>query len=518
MNRTETHGVCIRHTDLPGTSRLFRDFLYHFDDVAPYFQHDPSSPDSLAHARKAIQYPDSRRAQVAEALREINPPSANLDLFAQPNTAAVLTGQQVGLYGGPAYTLYKALSAIVLAGQLTKQGHPTVPIFWLATEDHDVEEIRAAHLWDQSITAQAASDGRPAGLHTLQGLPETKLFNATVQALADRHYTNGQTFGQAFLGLLQELLSPLGLIFADPLHPTLRAAGAAFLSQAAEAAPHLSQALVERGHSLEANGYHAQVHFDPKQTSLLFKFEGEQRQQLKFDGQQYSSGKQSWTPAELAQQGAALSPNALLRPVWQDWLFPTVALYGGPGELAYFAQSEVLYRELLGRMPVVLPRSFFTIVDPKSESILERYRLRYQEVLQNEEQVRDAISRRLIPPPLLDTLNESEQRIERAFHDLDIHLSAFDPTLVAASANSQSKVRYQFLKNKAKIIREVLRKNDQAQRQAAHLSHRLAPHGHLQERHYCLLSMLDEYGLDFIPTILENIHTDCHDHHVLMLG
>lgn len=518
MTRTETHGVCIRHTELPGASRLFKDLLYNFPKVAAFFQHDPSSPDSFAAARQAIQYPDSRRAQVAAALAEINPPSASLDLFAQPGTAAVLTGQQVGLYGGPVYTLYKALSAIVLAKQLTENGHPTVPIFWLATEDHDVEEIRSAHLWGQTITAEAASDGRPAGLHQLQGLPDTKLFGPIIQALADRHYRNGKTFGQSFLGLLQELLSPLGLLFADPLHPSLRAAGAEFLSQAAAAAPSLVDALAERTQALEQAGYHAQVFYDPKQTSLFFRFNGEQRQQLKFDGKLYSNGKQTWTPAELAAQGPQLSPNALLRPVWQDWLFPTVALYGGPGELAYFAQSEVLYRELLGRMPVALPRSFFTIVDPKSESILNRYRLRCQDVLAEEEQVRDAIAKRLIPPPLLATLEETEQRVERAFRDLDAQLSQFDPTLVDASSRSQSKIRYQFQRNKAKIVREVLRKNEQAKRQAAHLSHRLAPSGHLQERHYCLLSMLDEYGLDFIPTILDNIHTDCHDHHVLVLG
>ncbi len=518
MTRTETHGVCIRHTELPGASRLFQDFLYQFPKVSSFFHHDPSSPDSLSNALQAIEYPDARRAQVAAALAQINPPSQNLRLFAQSGTAAVLTGQQVGLYGGPAYTLYKALSAIVLAKQLTAQGQPAVPIFWLATEDHDVEEIRAAHLWDQTVTAQAASDTRPAGLHELAGLPEAALFGPEIQALADRHYRNGKTFGASFLGLLQELLSPLGLLFADPLQPAFRAAGADFLSKAAQAAPDLSDALVERGQSLERNGYHAQVFYDPKQTSLLFRFEGEQRQQLKFDGHTYTNGKQSWTPAELAHQGALLSPNALLRPVWQDWLFPTVALYGGPGELAYFAQSEVLYRELLGRMPVMLPRSFFTIVDAKSESILNRFRLRYQDVLRDEEQVRAVISQRLIPPPLLATLEESERRIERAFHDLDTQLAQFDPTLVAASANSQSKVKYQFQKNKAKIVREVLRKNDQAQRQAEHLSHRLAPHGHLQERHYCLLSMLDAYGLDFIPTILDKIHSDCHDHHVLVLG
>lgn len=503
-------GTCIRHSDLPGSSRLFVDFLYDFPRVEQFFAHDPSNTEALSSAITQIDYPFERRQAVVSALRATNPNQPALDTLAQPNTVAILTGQQVGLYGGPAYTLYKALTAVHYARQLTEQGQPAVAIFWLATEDHDVEEIRSADFWDARITADAASDGRPAGLHALAGLPDTLPLKPEIIALAERHYQNGKTFGESFLGLVQELLAPLGLIFADPLEPRLRAVGAEFLSQAALRAPELSENLVLRNKELTAAGYHPQVHFEANETSLFFLLDGDQRKQLKFNSKTYDA-------AAMAAHGAKLSPNALLRPVWQDWLFPTAALIGGPGEIAYFAQSEVLYRLLLGRMPVILPRAFFTVLDPKSAKTIERFRVPIADMLHDEEHVRKTLARRLVPPDLTESLNQAERNVQNTMTALAGKLESFDPTLSHALENSLRKIEYQFSRNHSKIVLEMLRKNEQAQRQAAHISHRLAPHGHLQERHYSLLAMLSDYGLDFIPTILNNIHPGCHDHHVLLL-
>src|ERR1700679_2555931 len=160
--------ACIRHTDLPGTSRLFADFTYHFDRVARFYGHDPHDPAALAAAASAIVYPDDRRAAMVQALEAQNGPSASLRLLAQPGTVAVVTGQQVGLFSGPAYTIYKAITAARLARDLTAQGIPAVPIFWLATEDHDFAEVSQAWTFDGAhqpvplrIESPAENTGRP---------------------------------------------------------------------------------------------------------------------------------------------------------------------------------------------------------------------------------------------------------------------------------------------------------------------------------------------------------------------
>ncbi len=505
------NGACLRHDEIPGSSRLFVDLVYDFAKVKAFYRHDPSDPESIGRAVAKIEYPAARRAAVADALGVLNAGSPSLALFAQEGTVAVLTGQQVGLYGGPVYTLYKALSAIHTARELTAKGTPAVPIFWLATEDHDVEEIRSAAFWDRDVATKATSDGRPAGEHLLAGLPEDLQLAPEIEALAKRHYVNGRSFGESFLGLVKELLAPLGMLFADPLEPALRAAGAPFLAEAARRQVELSAAMVVRGRELAAAGYHAQVHFERDETSLLFLLENGLRKQLKFHADGYDG-------EAMAAHGAALSPNALLRPVWQDWMFPTAVLVAGPGELAYFAQSEVLYRLLLDRMPVVTPRAFFSIVDAKTAKIVERFRVPYADMLHNEEHVRQTLAKRLVPPSLTEALREAEQSVTNAMTGLESKLEGFDPTLARALEASRRKIAFQFAKNRSKVVNEILRKDEQAQRQAAHISHRLAPHGHLQERHYSLLALLSDYGIEFIPTILANIHEGCFDHHLLLLG
>ena len=224
--------TCLRHSEIAGASRLFVDYLYDFERVSAFYTHNPLDPASLALTRTQVDYPDERRAAVVDALGEINENQPSLTLLAERGTVAVLTGQQVGLYGGPVYTLYKALTAIATARQLSAQGTPAVPVFWLATEDHDVEEVTSALFFEGEVKAEAASDGRPAGLHLLAGLRKDLALAGEVATLAAKHYQDGKTFGASFLGLLQELLCPFGMLFVDPLEPKLRAVGAAFLAGA----------------------------------------------------------------------------------------------------------------------------------------------------------------------------------------------------------------------------------------------------------------------------------------------
>ena len=295
---------------------------------------------------------------MAKALAGQNAPSELLTRFAQPDTVVVVTGQQVGLFGGPAYTLYKALTAAKLAADLTARGISAVPVFWMATEDHDFAEVN--HTWVFNADGDASRVGveaavvgqRPAGeypvphppvealLAAMRGLPEAD----AIATMAREAYRPGATMGAGFRALILKLLERVGVLVLDPLDPAVRAVGAPLLADAVQKAPALKAALLARGKELSEAGYHAQVLVEDK-TSLFFLLENGQRTTLRLKDAECAS---------LADRAADVSPNALLRPVWQDFMLPTVAYVGGPGELAYFAQSAVLYRELLGRMPVML--------------------------------------------------------------------------------------------------------------------------------------------------------------------
>jgi bacillithiol biosynthesis cysteine-adding enzyme BshC len=516
--------ACIRYSDLPGTSRLFTDFSYHFDRVAPYYGHDPHDPASLAKAAAEIDYPADRRAALVKALALQNGECESLRKLAGPGTVAVVTGQQVGLFTGPAYTIYKALTAARLARHLSDRGIPAVPVFWLATQDHDFAEVSHAWLFDAHgdsqvvrVDAPASAMGRqrPVGWISIDQAPVEALsavlkgmpFAEEVIAAVETAYTPGAGMGTSFRALLQTLTRNLGLLFLDPLDPAIRAIGAPLIAKAATASAEIQPRLIERNRELAAAGYHAQVHVDGR-TSLFFLLENGERVAVRRKDSNY---------ADLAGRAAEVSPNALLRPVMQDFLLPTVAYIGGPGELAYLAQSQVLYEALLGRMPVVMARSAFTLVDARSVKLLERYGLSVPQTFVPQHTLADRVARALVPPELESSLASAASQITAQVDRLKAGLEEFDPTLAAALSTSRGKIVYQLEKMRRKTEREALRRNQQASTEAGHLSALLFPHRHLQERFYSILPFLAQHGLGLVDRLYGAIELDCPDHRVFTI-
>lgn len=527
--------TCLRHTELPGTSKLFADFVYHYDRLHDFYRHNPWDSGSFRTAAAEIRYPEERRAALVAALAPINPGSRSLERLAQPGTVAVVTGQQVGLFSGPAYTIYKALTAARLARRLEEEGQPAVPVFWLATQDHDFEEIQHTWTFDGShhpvrlSVTKPGADASPVGVLPLQDVPLPALraalegfpFGSDVATLVEAAYQPGRTHGEAFRELLASLLPGLGLVFVDPMLPAVREIAAPLLTEALHQAPDLSAAIAYRGNALAERGYHAQVHFD-EHTSLVFLMENGRRQSLKRHGRDYLLGGRKMGIAELAARAVDLSPNALLRPVVQDYLLPTVAYIGGPAELAYLAQSEVLYRNLLGRMPVALPRSGFTLLDHRAEKLMHRYELGrcsnpLADFFDGDEHLRSRIAAVLIPKQLAASMQSSRDVVQHSLDRLSADLHSFDPTLAAAMEASRRKMGYQLDKLEGKIRREAVRRDQRASADAAYLSGLVYPNGHLQERFYSILPFLARHGVDLPSRIYGNVHLDCPDHQILSI-
>ncbi len=514
---------------IPGTSALFNDYLYDFDKVAKFFPHRPYRLESYVAAAQEVEYPAERRAALVEALRPLNPDSPNLSRLAQPGTLAVVTGQQVGLFSGPAYTVYKAVTAAKLAHQLTQNGLPAVPVFWLATEDHDAEEVSYIWVFDETarptkieVTEQNRT-GQPVGHIALDDIPIDALQDALgalpyadeVVALVERTYLPDATFGESFLRLLKELLAPLDLIYIDPLLPAVRQISSQFLANAVGRIPGLRDGLLDRNRELLAAGYHAQVNLEAD-SSLLFLFEQDKRVALRLRDGQFRTNDRSYTVAELQERKADLSPNALLRPVMQDYLFPTVAYVGGPAELAYMAQSQVIYQALLGRMPVMAPRNGFTLLDGRAGKLMVRYGLQIPELFDYQEVVRARIAAKLVPAHLLEYFSAMREATASQLVGLRVELVRFDPTLEAAARKSESKILYQLEKLKQKTAREAMRRDARATSEALYLSDLVYPHRHLQERLYSILPFLAKFGVDLPNRLLDDAAMDCPDHTVLV--
>ncbi|MEO7651834.1 MAG: bacillithiol biosynthesis cysteine-adding enzyme BshC [Bryobacteraceae bacterium] len=520
--------TCIRHTELPHTSKLFADYAYHFDRVRSFYRHAPHDLEEFRRAAAEINLPDDRRQALVAALRTQNGDSESLRLLAQPGTVAVVTGQQVGLFSGPAYTIYKALTAVRLARDLTASGQPAVPVFWLATEDHDLAEVN--HCWAfnpahqplKLVAGDAVANGGPVGEVAPAGYPIDELrhhlrefpFGEEVVAMVEDAYRPGATLGAAFGALLKRLLPAYGLLHIDPMLPAVRELAAPMLRSVLADAPDLSARLIARSKELVDAGYHAQVHLE-NHTSLVFLLEDGRRIGLKRNGREYSAGGRRLSTEELMDRAAHLSPNALLRPVVQDSILPTVAYIGGAAELAYLAQSQVIYDAKLGRMPVALPRAGFTLLDQRSEKLMKRYGIALTDLFGGEEALRERIAAQLVPPSLARVLEDAKSSTSAAGERLSEALSGFDPTLAAALASSRGKINYQFGKIERKVRREALLRDTHAGRDSSYIAGLIYPEKHLQERFYSIVPFLARHGLDLVDRLYENIQLDCPDHRLL---
>jgi bacillithiol biosynthesis cysteine-adding enzyme BshC len=546
---------CLTSDSLPHVTRLYSDFLsWRTSKAAPaklvglYGQRpDLSGIKSAVRAIKSgsVAYPKEMRAAVVEILRAQNAEfsngeiavevARNLDRLAD-KAVAIVTGQQVGLFGGPSYTFYKALSALRIVEQLRKSGIEAVPIFWMASEDHDLAEVD--HIFWTTASGEErlewngdkSLEGRSVGNIAL-GDAITPLVKRAADALSGSDsseienilataYQPGATFGSAFARLMTAVFAKRGLILLDPLDARLHKLSAPLLIRAANHQSELGAALLEQNRRLEKLGYHAQVKVTDRSTLLFATVDGK-RVALTRRNSGFAAGSQEFSENELASAIVArpelFSPNALLRPVMQDTLLPTVAYIGGPAEIAYFAQNRVLYDRLLGRTPAILPRASFTIVEPVVQRLLTRYNLSIQDIFAGRQFLRAKMERQNLPRGLVARFTAEEKKLTKMLESLRKRISKLDSTLVGALETAQRKMLYQFGKLRAKSGRAegfrtgILGRHEQLIRDA------LYPHGALQERLLNLLPFLARNGLDLLDKIEKQSGLDSAAHCIIRL-
>jgi len=268
----------------------------------------------------------------------------------------------------------------------------------------------------------------------------------------------------------------------------------------------LISALVRRGKELEHAGFHAQVKVAETATLLFVKLEG-RRIPLRTRNSSFQAGGRTFSLDDLlalsARAPSDLSPSALLRPVVQDTLLPTAACIVGPAELAYFAQSEVVYRRLLGRMPAVLPRAGFTLLEPHVVRLLRKYGLSLRDVLRGRQHLRRRLERESVPRALSRQMTLGERNLRRYLTRIRKPLRKLDPTLSGALDVSESKILYQLEKLRTRAGRAADRRVELLDRHERILCEALAPHHELQERTVCALPILARHGLEILDALAE---------------
>jgi bacillithiol biosynthesis cysteine-adding enzyme BshC len=536
---------CLPFAQIPHTTRLFIDFLAYSNSTHPFYPRSPSFGEWLQEEAPRISHDSPRCEHVAAILERQNkswdasPQTlANLDRL-RKGAAAVVTGQQVGLFGGPMFAIYKALTAVKLAEEATASGVDAVPVFWLATYDHDLAEVNhvaipgADGILQVLATPSHDVPGAPVGAVCLgdEIVPlveqAAKLLgdSAAVQFLRES-YRPGESLGTAFARLYARIFAERGVIVLDASDAELDRVAEPMFRAAIERADDLDAALQARGKELEAAGYHQQVKVNPSST-LLFTIRDGARTPIHRRGNGETSEFFIGTDAAAEKVSRAdlisrihsnpgqFSPNVLLRPIIQDYLLPTLAYTGGAAEAAYFAQAGAVYKTLLDRVTPIVPRFSATIVEPKIRRVIERHGVSVPDVFNGPEVLRRQLAEKGLPKDLHAAVDAARKSLDSHLSNIKDKLVNLDRTLVDAAETARSKIEHQLERLQTQAARAEAQKSELVTRHAETLSQALYPDKGLQERGIGGIYFLARYGPEFLHQLHRAIQSDCHDHQIL---
>ncbi len=534
--------------EIPSQSNLFLQYQSDPLSLRKYYPSAVASHTEIAHRTgEVLDNYSTDRDELCDALFAQNTRfraearvMENIDLLRRDGTVAILTGQQAGLFTGPLYTVYKALSAIRMAECFRNRGIDAVAVFWAATEDHDFEEISKAFFLGSTGTevefALPPADkfaGLPVGkvpipasfdrvfADQMAKLPDSEWKDDVAAMLGE--WKSGRLIADSFCSQLQVLFKNYGLIVVDPLDPGIKKLSAPIYSDAVSRSEEIVSALVERSKELEVEGYHAQVQVSPDYFPLFYHGDDAVRRAIRRRGDEYQviDTKTRFTKNELIElardEPDRFSPGVMLRPIVQDHLFPTVCYFGGAAEVAYFAQNSEVYR-ILGRPPTaILHRQSFTLVEPRHARALEKYDLKFADMFRGFDDLRREVVERYVNPSAARLFADAEEGINLHLNSLDQELSSIDPTLAANLATRRRKIAYHLAALRKKFHRVQLERDEIADRRLRSLFGSLLPDGHLQERKLNVGNFLLGYGPQLIDWIYDAVDLDERGHRLLYL-
>ncbi|MDE0098847.1 MAG: bacillithiol biosynthesis cysteine-adding enzyme BshC [Truepera sp.] len=496
-------------------------------DLAPFFELSAGSLDEALDLPRGGMPEGIRRALERSARRHAAPQAVfeNLNLLAQPSTRVVVTGQQPGLLLGPSYALSKAMTAIRLAESLASLGRPVIPVFWVASQDHDRVEVDHAYLLDfderlhriaVDLPSEVASGRMPlcgsAVDATLAALREVRAphpFVREVSNLLEASAAVSRTFADWFVGQMYALVGRLGLVVLDPLDD--------------EIAPHFSEVLMSEirepcasvaairraAEELRARGFAPQLGRGAQATNLFIEDRSDlpRRVLLRFDGSSFFHDNRAFTEEELCalvrDRPGIITPAAGLRPITQDAVLPNIATVVGPGELRYIAQLRGVYEHHGVAMPLVWPRASVTVLEAPVRRILSRHGLDYRSILSDSEEEFGRVVLRL--HGYRSAFDEVGAILEQGFRGLLDHVLGIDPTLVRSVRHAERTHRRALGHLRAKVIRAAVERDEIMRRQFERLKRHLLPLDYPQERVISPYSFMLKFGASSYLRALEAI-------------
>jgi bacillithiol biosynthesis cysteine-adding enzyme BshC len=529
----------------PWIRRLASDYAFAFANVAPFFAGDPATPAAWA---DTIQRSQSLARQPAEIARVIaaqqerrNAPAASRESaarLADPATRVIITGQQAGLFGGPLFTLLKAITTMKLAAEVSKEHRvPVVPVFWIDAEDHDWPEVSGCTVLDNELAASTVrlADLPGAGTQPIARLNLTDVIQPAIDQLAASlpdsdfkaevldtvraAYLPGRSMATAFGVLLEQVLGPRGLVVYDSSDAAAKPLARDVFVKEISQPGHTARIAATAGEALVAKGYHAQATLADGTVSL-FHLNAE-RAPIRLDGGQATVGERTMSAAQLLDEARThpehFSPNVLLRPIVQDTVFPTICYVAGPNELAYLGQLKEVYAHFGVPMPLFYQRGSATLADSATLRFLSKYDLPITALRAQDESALNDLLQSQLPPAVEQSLTAVASLIDERMAAVAAAVPQIDPTLEGAVKSTQGKLQHEVQALHNKVIQAAKRRDDTLRRQFQRAQALTFPQGHPQEREIGFVWFLNRYGPALVDRLLDELPLAMGHHWVLTI-
>ncbi len=529
----------------PWIRRLASDYAFAYANVAPFFAGDPATSaawaETIQRSRSYARQPAELARLLATQQQQRGAPvaaRASAARLANPDTRVVITGQQAGLFGGPLFTLLKALTAMKLAAKVeAEHGVPVVPVFWIDAEDHDWPEVSGCTVLDSDL---APSTIRLADLDGAGHLPIARLsltaksaaavdqldaalpdseFKAAIIASLRQAYAPGVGMATAFGTWIEEVLGPHGLVVYDSSDAAAKVLARDVFVKEVSQPGHTARIATSAGEALVAKGYHAQATLADGTVSV-FHLNAE-RSPVRVDGDQAFIGERALTLAQLVdearQQPQHFSPNVLLRPIVQDTVFPTICYVAGPNELAYLGQLKDVYAHFGVPMPLMYQRATATLADSATVRFLAKYELPLTALRAQDEAALNQLLHSQLPPSVEQSLAAVTSAIDERMAAVAIAVPLIDPTLEGAVKSTLGKLQHEVHALNNKVIQAAKRKDETLRRQFQRAQALTFPQGHPQEREVGFVSFLNRYGPALVDRLLDELPLEMGHHWVLTI-
>ena len=528
----------------PWIRRLAADYAYDFQLVAPFFAGNPADDQAWAQALSRTTAHERDRSTIAEVIRvqqeQRGAPPAAMDAgrrLGEAGSVAIVTGQQAGLFGGPMFTILKAITALKLAARVEREhGTPAVAVFWIDGEDHDWEEVRSCTVFDDTLAPRRVSlpqakaqdsatvasvrldDAVVAALDELERALADTEFKAELMAGLRKAYAPGAGMAEAFGRWLERVLGDRGLVVFDASDQRAKPLVAGVFARELSTGE-TGRLAARAGAELLDRGYHSQVQPAPDYLAL-FRLEGGRRSIRHLDGA-FQVGDRQYPAPSLVQEAndrpGGFSPNVLLRPIVQDTLFPTVCYVAGPNELGYLGQLAQVYRHFGVPMPLMYPRASATIVDSAALKFLTRYEVPFESLQPQDEKGLNELLLGQIPPEVDRAFAAAADAIEAEMGRLIAAIPALDPTLEGAARSTLGRMQHDLKTLQNKMVQAAKRRDETLRRQYARARALAFPNGHPQEREIGFISFLNQYGPAFVERLEVELPLDLGRHWIVSI-